>query len=244
MSSGAYVALSGLQARAEQLNRLAGDLANIGTAGYKAERGTTAAAERPGAAFGNALQSAIDVAEGPRAIDMHNGALTPTGRDLDLAIDGRGFFVISTADGVRYTRNGHFTRRSDNVLVTEQGDPVMSESGPLKLPAGGGPIRIGDDGQLMAGDTVIGKPQIVDFANASGLSREEGALFRAGAGSTPAAVADPTIVTGAIEQSNVSLVERMASLTEVSRTFEALQRGVTILMNDIDGRAISELGRR
>ena len=53
-----------------------------------------------------------------------------------------------------------------------------------------------------------------------------------------------TMFAGAIEQSNVSLVERMASLTEVSRTFEALQRGVTILMNDIDGRAISELGRR
>jgi len=244
MSSGAYVALSGLQARAEQLNRLAGDLANIGTAGYKAERGTTAAAERPKDAFGTALQSAIDVAEGPRSIDMHNGALTTTGRELDLAIDGRGFFVVSTADGPRYTRNGHFTRRADNVLATEQGDPVMGENGPLTLPAGGGAIRIGDGGQLMSGDTVVGKPQIVEFANPSGLSRQDGALFRAGAGSTPSAVTDPTIVTGAIEQSNVSLVERMASLTEVTRTFEALQRGVTILMNDIDGRAISELGRR
>ena len=54
----------------------------------------------------------------------------------------------------------------------------------------------------------------------------------------------PIWSAGAIEQSNVSLVERMASLTEVSRSFEALQRGVTILMNDIDGRAITELGRR
>ena len=121
MSSGAYVALSGLQARAEQLNRLAGDLANIGTAGYKAERGTTAAAERPADAFGNALKSAIDVAEGPRSIDMHAGVVTTTGRDLDLAIDGRGFFVIDTPEGVRYTRNGHFTRRADNVLATGAG---------------------------------------------------------------------------------------------------------------------------
>src|SRR6478672_4684468 len=168
MSSGAYVALSGLQARAEQLNRLAGDLANIGTAGYKAERGTTAAAERPGAAFGTALQSAIDVAEGPRAIDMHNGALTPTGRDLDLAIDGRGFFVISTADGTRYTRNGHFTRRSDNVLVTDSGDPVMGEKGPLTLPAGAGEIRMGEGGQLMAGGAEVGTLQIVEFVDATG----------------------------------------------------------------------------
>lgn len=175
---------------------------------------------------------------------MHNGAVTTTGRELDLAIDGRGFFVVSTADGPRYTRNGHFTRRSDNVLVTDQGDPLMGDNGPLTLPVGGGAIRMGEGGQLMAGDAEVGKLKIVEFANASGLSRQDGALFRAGAGSTPSAVANPTIVTGAIEQSNVSLVERMAALTEVSRTFEALQRGVTILMNDIDGRAISELGRR
>ena len=244
MSSGAYVALSGLQARAEQLNRLAGDLANVNTAGYKAERGTTAAAERPVGSFNSALQSAIDVAEGPRSLDLRSGVVTTTGRDLDLAIDGRGFFVIDTPDGLRYTRNGHFTKRADNVLATEQGYAVMGDSGPLTLPSGGGPLRIGDAGEIMSGDTPIGKPQIVDFAQAVGLSREDGALFRAGGASVAAPVTGANLVAGAIEQSNVSLVERMASLTEVSRSFEALQRGVTIMMNDIDGRAITELGRR
>ena len=244
MSSGAYIALSGLQARAEQLNRLAGDLANVNTAGYKAERGTTAAAERPTDAFSSALQSAIDVAEGPRSLDLRSGAVTPTGRDLDLAIDGRGFFVIQTPEGLRYTRNGHFTRRADNVLATEQGYAVLGDTGPLTLPAGGGPLRVGEGGEILSGDTPIGKPQIVDFPQAVGLSREDGALFRAGAGSVPTPVNGATLVAGAVEQSNVSLVERMASLTEVSRSFEALQRGVTIMINDIDGRAITELGRR
>jgi flagellar basal-body rod protein FlgF len=244
MSSGAYVALSGLQARAEQLNRLASDLANIGTAGYKAERGTTAAAERPVDAFSSALQSAIDVAEGPRSLDMRSGAVTTTGRDLDLAIEGRGFFVLDTPEGIRYTRNGHFTRRADNVLATEEGYAVLGDSGPLTLPAAGGAIRIGDGGQIMSGDTPVGKPQIVDFTQYDGLSRQDGALFRAGGGSVATPLAGATLVTGAIEQSNVSLVERMASLTEVTRSFEALQRGVTILMNEIDGRAITELGRR
>ena len=244
MSSGAYVALSGLQARTEQLNRLAGDLANLGTAGYKAERGTTAAAERPVDAFSSALQSAIDVAEGPRAIDLRPGAVTTTGRDLDLAIEGRGFFVVDTPEGVRYTRNGHFTRRADNVITTEEGYALLGDAGPMKLPPGGGAIRIGDGGQLMSGDTPIGKPQIVDFSQQDGLSRQDGALFRAGTGSVATPVANATLVAGGIEQSNVSLVERMASLTEVTRTFEALQRGITILMNDVDGRAITELGRR
>jgi flagellar basal-body rod protein FlgF len=244
MSSGAYVALSGLQARTDQLNRLAADLANVGTAGYKAERGTTAAAERPQDQFSTALQSAIDVAEGPRTLDFRPGAVTSTGRDLDLAIQGRGFFVVDTPEGQRYTRNGHFTRRADNVLATEDGYAVVGQNGPITLPPGGGAITIGDDGQIQSGGTPIGKPQIVDFAGYDGLGRQDGALFRAAAGTVPVPVKDSTLVAGAIEQSNVSLVERMASLTEVTRSFEALQRGVTILMNDIDGRAITELGRR
>src|SRR5919108_6159743 len=213
MSSGAYVALSGLQARAEQLNRLAGDLANVGTAGYKAERSTTAAAERNTNDFSRALQSAIDVADGPKTIDFRPGTLTPTGSDLDLAIDGRGFFAIETPAGTRYTRNGHFTRRGDNVLATEEGFAVLGDNGPLRLPTDGGAITVGEGGQLMSGTTPIGRPRIVDFASYEMLGREDGARFRAAQGATPTAARDARLVAGALEQSNVGLVERMAQLT-------------------------------
>jgi flagellar basal-body rod protein FlgF len=243
MSSGAYVALSGLQARQAQLERLASDLANVGTSGYKAERGTTAAAERPADAFADALRSAVDVADGPRAVDFRTGSITSTGRDLDLAIDGPGFFTLETPDGVRYTRNGNFTRRADGVLANQEGFAVLGENGPLTLPKEGGAISIAEDGQIRVGQTPIGKPRIVDFANYDQLAREDGARFRAGATAAPDA-SGSRIVAGALEQSNVGLVERMAQMTEVTRTFEALQRGVTILMNDLDGRAITELGRR
>jgi flagellar basal-body rod protein FlgG len=124
--------LSGLQARSAQLERLAADLANVGTAGYKAELGTTAAAERDDA-FARALRSAVDVADGPRALDFRNGAIATTGRDLDFAIDGKGFFAIETTEGVRYTRNGHFTRRADGVLATEEGFAVLGETGPPSI---------------------------------------------------------------------------------------------------------------
>lgn len=99
MAGGAYTALSGLRSRIEQLDRLASDLANVGTAGYKAERLTTVAAERPD--FGTVLQSAIDVAPGPGRVDLRSGPLVATGRDLDFAIEGRGFFVVDTPGGPR-----------------------------------------------------------------------------------------------------------------------------------------------
>src|SRR5262245_21577962 len=106
MSGIQYVALSGLRARVGELDRLAADIANVGTAGYKGERESRAAAVRE--TFGDALQTAIDATSGGTRIDMTAGAIAPTGRSLDVAAEGPGFFVVSTPEGPRYTRNGHF----------------------------------------------------------------------------------------------------------------------------------------
>jgi flagellar basal body rod protein FlgG len=239
MAGGAYVALSGLRARSEHLDRLAADIANASTSGYKAERGTTEAAER--LTFDRALESAIDVANGPTALDLRAGAIATTGRDLDVAIRGSGFFVVETPAGPRYTRNGHFERRADGTLTTTEGDVVQGEGGPIQL--GPGALSIAQDGTISSGNAVAGRLRIVDFPDASVLAREGAARFNAGA-VTPVPVTAPQLEPGALEKSNVSVVDRIAELTEASRTFEALQRGVGLILNDIDGRAISELGRR
>ncbi len=239
MAGGAYVALSGLRSRTDHLDRLASDIANAGTSGYKAERGTTSAAERP--TFDRMLESAIDVAPGPSQLDFQSGVVIPTGRDLDIALRGKGFFVVDTAAGPRYTRNGAFERRADGTLITSDGSIVSGESGPIKL--GPGTIGIGQDGTIKAGAAVAGKLKIVDFSDYSQLAREGAARFRADNATAVAPM--NTIVEGAsLEKSNVAIVDRIAEMTEVTRTFEALQRGVGLLMNDVDGRAISELGRR
>ncbi|HEY8534938.1 MAG TPA: flagellar hook-basal body protein [Vicinamibacterales bacterium] len=240
MASGAYVALSGLRARADHLDRLAADIANGSTSGYKAQRGTTTEAGRP--LFDLALQSAVDVARGPERYDFRAGAIAPTGRDLDFALEGRGFFVVDTPAGPRYTRNGHFTRAADGALVTEDGHPVLGVDGPIRL--GDGELSVEQDGTIRTGAAIAGRLRIVDFADYGGLVRESGARFRALNGVQPVAASGARLKNGAIERSNVSMVERIAELTEVTRTFEALQKGVSVLMNELDGRAITELGKR
>jgi len=240
MAGGEYTALSGLRARIEQLDRLASDIANAGTAGYKAERTTSVAAERP--TFAAALQTAIDVAPGPGRADLRPGPLQPTGRDLDFAIDGRGFFVIETPAGLRYTRNGQFTRRADGTLTTLDDLPVLGENGPLRL--GPGAVTLDADGTLRAGGLAAGRLRVVDFADDAVLGRESGGRFRAPDGVQPEERPSAVIRARALEGSNVSLVERMAQLTEVARGFEALQRCISILMNEVDGKAIAEFGRR
>jgi flagellar basal-body rod protein FlgF len=110
---------------------------------------------------------------------------------------------------------------------------------------GEGAIAFEPDGAVRAGGVLAGKLKIVDFGDYVGLRREEAGRFRAEGGSTPVdAPATSRVRGGTLESSNVQLPERMVQLTEVSRAFEALQRGITTLMNDVDGRAISELGRR
>lgn len=241
MPGGAYIALSGLQTRFDQLDRLASDLANATTAGYKGERATTVPAERP--EFDALLEAAIDVTEGPRRVDFAPGAIAMTGRDLDLALDGPGFFAIDAPGGVRYTRNGHFNRSADGRLVTHDGYDVLGENGPIRLPPGAA-ITIEADGTVRSGAAGVGRLRTVIIDDVSRLRREGASLFAAPEGVTATPLTEPTIRSGALEASNVSVVDRMARIIEVTRAFEGLQRGLGLLMNDINGRAISELGRR
>jgi flagellar basal body rod protein FlgG len=239
MSGSQYIALSGLRARVDELDRLAGDIANAGTAGYKGERETRAAALRE--SFGDTLATAIDTTFGGRRLDASAGSIAPTGRDLDLAVDGPGFFVIATPDGPRYTRNGHFTLDAQRRLVTEDGSLVQGDGGAITL--GDGDVRIDQDGSVWAGTTQAGRLSVVEFQDPSALTHEHSSRLRAD-GQNPTAASSTIVHAGALEQSNVSVAERLAELTTVSRGFEALQKAISMLMNDVDGRAIDHLGRR
>src|SRR5262245_48513423 len=117
MSGSAYIALSGLRSRVDDLDRLADDIANVGTAGFKGKREARAAAER--AVFDDTLQTAIDTTYGGQKLDVSAGAFAMTGRELDVAIEGDGYFVLDTPSGQRYTRNGHFTMGADKKLMAE-----------------------------------------------------------------------------------------------------------------------------
>ena len=238
MPGGIYSALSGMQVRLHDLDRVASDLANVGTSGYKSERAATSAAERD--RFRQALDAAVDVVGSDRKIDLRPGLVSSTGRDLDAALEGSGFFVIQTPEGTRYTRDGAFVRRGDGILSTRDGNPVIGADGEIRL--GTGPVNIGEDGAIRVGDALAGRLKVVAF-NAAEIERESGARFRAAPGATPVA-STARVLGGALEGANVSVVDRMAALTEISRAFEGLQRAISVLSNDIDGRAITELGTR
>src|SRR5688572_24702783 len=191
--------------------------------------------------FATALEAAVDVVSSSTKIDFSSGTIASTGRDLDVAIDGRGFFEVETERGIRYTRNGGFQRRADGLLTTADGEPVMGDGGPITL--GPGAVSVSADGTVKSGNAIVGRLRVVEFESEGDLIRESGSRFKALTGAQPTEM-EPRVIGGALEQSNVSVVDRMVALTEVSRGFEALQRGVSVLMNDLDSRIISELGRK
>ncbi|HVC21277.1 MAG TPA: flagellar hook basal-body protein [Vicinamibacterales bacterium] len=241
MGSGTYLALSGLQTRIEQLDRLSADIANANTAGYKGQETTTDGSVRP--TFDQTLKTAVDPTLGPVKIDFQTGTIKPTGRPLDFAINGSGFFVLDTPAGVQYTRNGSFNRRADGVLVSsEDQSPVEGVNGkPITLPPSGS-LSVDPDGTVRVDGAMVGQIKVVDFADYSKLQRESASRF-VPVGETPTLVKTPTIAAGALEQSNVSVVDSMAQLVDLSRSFDSLNKGISVLLNQVDSQAISQLGK-
>jgi flagellar basal body rod protein FlgG len=238
MAGGYYTALSGMRARTDALDRIASDIANASTVGYKTERNATQEAPRP--SFGDALKSAIDVTNGEARIDFTSGAIATTGRSLDVAIEGRGFFVAETPQGPRFTRNGRLSRNAAGVLGNDEGEAILGTDGPIKV--GQGTMAVDPDGTVREDGKIVGTLKIVDFPDDTKFSRGSGTQFVAE--TPPVPVDKPAILSGALEQSNASIVDRVVEMSEVSRNYQTLLKGVQVLLNDVDRGAITELGRR
>lgn len=160
------------------------------------------------------------------SIDFQQGEVTPSGRDLDATIQGKGFFVLRGTDGaMSYTRNGEFHIRADRTLINVDGSEVLSlGDAPIQLQQDGGAIQINPDGTIFQGETQIGKLQVVSFKDEGRLLPTKGGAFRALPGTEAIPVAEPEVVQKHLESSNVSPLREMADLVTIARAYEANQK--------------------
>ena len=163
------------------------------------------------------------------SIDFLPGETKPTGRNLDVAIQGEGFFEIEMPDGSHaYTRSGEFQLRPDRSVVTGRGGKVLLNSGtPLQLMPGQGELVITEDGSVRQGSTQLGKLSLQTFANPAKLTPLSAGFFAAPEGVTPTAVAKPEILQGNLEASNLTSLHEMVDLVTISRAYEANQKIIT-----------------
>lgn len=169
------------------------------------------------------------------AVNFTPGQFVGTGRDMDVAIRGEGFFEVQTADGNRaYTRSGSFYTNNERTLVDAQGNQVLGEGGaPIQLLQEGGQLAIATDGTISQGGRAIGKLTIQRFDNLQALIPLSGGLF-APNGQAPQAVESPMVMQGSLETSNVQPVEEMVSLVQISRAYEAAQKLITARDDTLD----------
>jgi flagellar basal body rod protein FlgG len=159
-------------------------------------------------------------------INFITGETQPTRRELDVAIQGDGFFEVQMPDGAHaFTRSGEFRIRPDRTLVTAGGDEVLTEGGaPITLLSNGAPVTINRDGTIFQGDASVGKLSVQHFANTGALIPISGGLFIPSAGAAPSPVAEPELLQGYLEGSNVTPLREMVDLVLISRAYEANQK--------------------
>ena len=210
------------------------NVANLSTPGYRAARALPAfdGAFAPGAASN---------IESRTANDPRDGALVQTARPLDLALRGRGFFVIERDGRELLVRSGAFRIDRDNRLVTASGDPVLGLTGPLIVPGDalpGDALRIGADGAILAEGRELDRLRIVAVADPAGLRPAGGGAYL-----YLGAHGDWTgrVIQGAIESANVDAAEETVRLIELTRHAESVQRVISIYDKAM-GAGINQLG--
>lgn len=243
------IAATGMNAQQTNVDVIANNIANASTTGYKAGRAQFQdliyqSLRREGAptADGDTLTPvATDIGLGVRAAGVKRlhtqGGLTQTGNDLDLAIEGRGYFVVNRPDGtVAYTRDGNFSRSAEGEIVTLEGYPV--DPG-MVIPENTTKVEISLNGTVSAyvGDAiepeVLGEINLATFINDAGLQAVGGNLYLESVASGPAAIQVPgeegtgLLRQGYTEGSNVDTVKQITDLIMAQRVYEMNSKAIT-----------------
>jgi flagellar basal-body rod protein FlgF len=224
MDTTLYVGLSDQMALQRRIDIIANNLANMNTTGFKRETvlfqsyvQKMAGTETPGTADVSYVQDYGIVR------DTSGGHLQTTGNTFDLALNGDGFFTTRTPQGqTRYTRNGHFSMSPTYELVSSSGLPVLDTSGkPISfLPTDTG-INVSADGVISTRERgVVGKIQVVKFANGQDLENVGDSMFKTSQVALPDK--SPSIAQGMLEASNVAPIEEMTNMIQVSRQYQTI----------------------
>lgn len=241
MDSGFYAACTALVSRTQALDTIANNLANASTVGFRAEHNVFSSVL---ATTGNVPDSVINQAMntygvlGGDSLDQSQGALQKTGNQLDVGVEGPGYFVVQTADGPMYTRNGAFQVSSKGQLVTASGDAVMGDRGVITMPPG--PISISADGTISSDGAVAGKLNVAEFPAGTEL-RSMGNTYYSAPVRTATPATNSAVRQGMLESSNVNPIASIVELITAQRSAEMAQRALGMFNNEIDKTATQDL---
>jgi len=236
-------ASSGIRSRMQSLDLLANNLANAGTAGFKRDQEFYGLfASNVATPDQNGSLETLPVIQ-RQWTDFSQGIVTVTGNALDVAINGKGFFVVNGPNGPLYTRNGNFQLLPSGNLATAEGYQLQDTNGDPIQVASGKPVEILADGTVQQDGQALGQLAVVSFNSTDSLSKVGKTCFQ---NSDPKNLAVPAtdfqVQQGKIEGSNVPVAEAAMRLVGVMRQFEMLQKAIGV-SNDMDTKSIQEVAR-
>lgn len=247
MNSALWVAKTGLDAQQTRMSVTANNLANVNTTGFKRGRASFEDLlyqnlRQPGgpSTQQSELPTGLMLGTGVRVVStektFQQGNLLQTNNSLDVAINGRGFLQVSMPDGtIAYTRDGGLKLSSQGALVTSEGYPLQPG---FSIPSDAQSVTIGADGTVSAqlpGQATpqqVGTLQLADFVNPAGLQARGENLYVETAASGPPQTGTPglnglgTTVQGALESSNVNVVEELVNMIETQRAYEMNSKAI------------------
>lgn len=219
MENISYVGLSQQLALQQQMDVTANNLANMNTSGFKTQN-VLFTDYLSKAKAGDQVNQALNFGS---YRDLSSGTMSQTHNNLDVAIEGTGFFAVQTPSGTQYTRDGGFALNANRELVTKSGYKVIGDGGPITFPEDARTITITADGEVSSEAGALGHLKIVDFDNPQKLKAVGSNLFDAnGAAEKP--VEGLRVVQGALEGSNVNPIVEMNKMVDILRNFQAVQR--------------------
>ncbi len=250
MIRGWYTGASGMNAQQNRLDAISNNLANVDTAGYK--RDITVSKSFPellirrtnadgvyqlqnGMGSSDAApvigKLGLGVETNENYIDFSQGSFKSTNTKTDTALSGKGFYVIDTPMGERYTRNGNFLIGKEGILETKDGYPVLGENGYIYLEDD--KITVNEDGIISKSEdgSEIDRFKVVRFDNERYLKKMGESMYSTNDIAGPAHIAEgnerPKFLQGYTETSNVNVVNEMVQMIEVNRAYEANQKTIT-----------------
>ncbi|MGD0144043.1 MAG: flagellar basal-body rod protein FlgF [Rhizomicrobium sp.] len=218
------VSLSHQMATYQAMDSIANNLANVSTPAFKCETPTFQEyVSQVQPSEGDPSKSVSYVQETGVVRDLTEGPMESTGGKFDFAIHGNGYFAVQTANGERYTRDGHFTLDLNGKLSTEEGDEVETQGGAMSFTPQDGDVNVASDGTVSATingtQSQIGKLKVVSFADEPALQKEGGGLYSTTQTANPAT--NVKVVQGMLESSNVQPVAEISNMIEIMRAYQA-----------------------
>lgn len=253
---GLYTAYTGMINEQKRLDTISNNLANAATVGYKKENVTSQAFEEAltikikdsSEAYTNRPigTMSLGVKLGEYYTDYAQGSFRETGNTYDLAIEGNGFFAVSTTDkngneSIRYTRDGSFKMTQDGYLVDSYGNHLQGDGGDIQIPTNAQTVTIDIDGTIYADKEYIGKVKLADFEDYNYLEKAGDNYYNAVDGAIQKDSAG-IIRQGCTEQSNVNVISEMVNLINITRAYEAGQKVIKTQDQLLD-QTVNQVGK-